>query len=432
MRRTIGILAVLLCMALLLGGCGLRTVDQLYCLPRRSDAEMDLQQVIDQAMDDLSYSAPIYGENRQVTQTVDLDGDGVAECLLFAEGEGEKPLKILIFCQLASGYVLMDTIEGYGFAFDFVEYAQIDGEPGLEIVVGRQVSDQITRSVSVYRFSSGQSRQLLSASCNKMVTCDLDADGCSELVLLGAGELENDLGVLSVYQMEGQLLETTSQTELHYGLEQVKGIAVGSLSDGVAGIIMTSAAEGDASVFDIYTMTDHTLTCVYTAALTQPAQGRISAQDMDGDGITELPDLLEMPEHPQNLRMRYYVRWYSVSSQGICTDKLYAYIHHDQGWYLDIRQSWMQDMAVVSDLNRSDFYMPGADGDWQKVLTIYMLDDADRELIAQSMGYTVLYKTDTVIYAADIPGAAELYGITGAVIQAGFHGLRTELNTQEN
>ena len=148
---------IMICLVILLflTGCGLSTVDQLYCLPKRSEAYNNLQTAIDEAMDGLAFSAPIYGDNRQNVQAADLDGDGVDEYLLFAKDNSEKPLKVLIFSQLASGYVLMDTIEGYGMAFDFVEYAQMDDRPGMEIVLGRQVSDQVARAVSVYRFTSG-------------------------------------------------------------------------------------------------------------------------------------------------------------------------------------------------------------------------------------------------------------------------------------
>ena len=164
MRRYVKFIPLLLLTALLFTGCGLRTVDQLYCLPRRSQVHNELQPVIDEAMDGLAHCVPMYGENRQTVQPADLDGDGIDEYLVFAKDNSEKPLKILIFSQLASGYVLMDTIEGYGMGFDFVEYAQLDDRPGLEIVVGRQVSDQVMRNLTVYRFRETQPEQLLSVN----------------------------------------------------------------------------------------------------------------------------------------------------------------------------------------------------------------------------------------------------------------------------
>ena len=194
MRRIVKIGILVLLAALVLSGCGLKTVDQLYCLPKRSEADKDLHALINEAMEGMTFSAPVYGSNRLSVQAADLDGDEVDEYLLFAKDNSEKPLKILIFCQLASGYVLMDTIEGYGLAFDFVEYAQMDDRPGVEVIVGRQVSDQVARSVSVYRFTSGFSRQLLSTVYSRITVCDLDEDEKKEILLLNYGAAENGNG----------------------------------------------------------------------------------------------------------------------------------------------------------------------------------------------------------------------------------------------
>lgn len=80
-----------------LSGCMLKTVDQMYCLPRRSEEYKDLQAAMDRVMGGLEYCAPVQGENQQTVQMADLDGDGLSETLVFAKGTGERPLKILIF-----------------------------------------------------------------------------------------------------------------------------------------------------------------------------------------------------------------------------------------------------------------------------------------------------------------------------------------------
>ena len=70
------LLAGALC--LLLSGCFVKTVDELYTLPRHSDEYDNLQMAIDEVMaaDGCSYSAPVSGSNQQSVQLADLDGDG--------------------------------------------------------------------------------------------------------------------------------------------------------------------------------------------------------------------------------------------------------------------------------------------------------------------------------------------------------------------
>ena len=73
--------------ALLLSGCAMRTIDELYAPPKRSEEYSRLQSAIDIAMAGLEYSAPLSGENQQAVQMADLDGDGVEEYLVFAKGK---------------------------------------------------------------------------------------------------------------------------------------------------------------------------------------------------------------------------------------------------------------------------------------------------------------------------------------------------------
>ncbi len=433
MRRYLKFIVMVLCAALLLTGCGLRTVDQLYCLPKRSDADKDLQSVIDEAMDGLSYSAPIYGENRQVTQKVDLDGDGVEECLVFAKDNSEKPLKILIFCQIASGYVLMDTIEGYGFGFDSVEYAQMDGQPGLEIIVGRQLSNEVVRSVSVYRFSSEISRQLLSASGNKMLICDLDADGNSELVLLSAGESEEGNGILSLYALTEGQLEQTQKINLSLPMASVKRAVCGKLAGNEEAIFVSSVTKDNALLTDVFTMDKGNVVSVFSENPV-PSIGsyQVYPEDMDADGVLELPELIPMQPHPEQQRKQYFVRWFSLNADGERIAKLDTYLNFAQGWYLLLEEEWLPKMTVISAGESFRFDMIDPDGQPRKVMTVFALTDSDREDIASQKDYTILFKGDAVIYAAKLEPIAKEYGITSASLILNFKIMRTELNTDEN
>ena len=164
MKKRIWRMCLVMLAALLLSGCAMRTIDELYSPPRRSEEYGRLQSAIDIAMAGLNYSAPLTGENQQAVQMADLDGNGVEEYLVFARGNSDKPMQILIFTQEEDGSVqIQEVIASDGSAFELVQYAQIDGKPGLELIVGRQVSEQLMGSVSVYSFSSGRAERLMNA-----------------------------------------------------------------------------------------------------------------------------------------------------------------------------------------------------------------------------------------------------------------------------
>ena len=62
MKKRILLLAMLIT-AMLLTGCAMRTVEEMYALPKRSEEYSHLQTAIDTAMYGMSYSAHRSGEN---------------------------------------------------------------------------------------------------------------------------------------------------------------------------------------------------------------------------------------------------------------------------------------------------------------------------------------------------------------------------------
>ena len=208
MKKRIWLLPLLILTSVLLTGCALQTVNEMYALPKRSKEYDSLQSAIDSAMYGLSYSAPVSGENRQTVQMADLDGDGVEEYIVFAQGSSANPLQVLIFRQEEDGTCrLMEVIQSNGSAFEQVEYVQMDDAPGYELVVGRQLSDQVLRSVSVYSFSGGSAEQLMMVGYSKFITCDLDDDGCSELMVILPGESETGTGSAVLYRVQDGSIE---------------------------------------------------------------------------------------------------------------------------------------------------------------------------------------------------------------------------------
>ena len=149
------LIVILLLILLLLTGCYSFDSDDLYSLPQRSKEYRELQNAVETALGSGSYSAPVSGTNRQVIQQVDLDGDGQEEILVFCKKEGERPLKVLILHREADRYVMSCTLEGEGTAFDSVQYAQIDGEPGLEILLSRRIGEQVQQFLSTVAVRDG-------------------------------------------------------------------------------------------------------------------------------------------------------------------------------------------------------------------------------------------------------------------------------------
>ena len=74
-KRLLVCLTAVLC-ALGLSGCIFGDVDEMYALPKSSEAYVNLQARINQEKGSAESIAPLSGENRQAIQLVDVDRDG--------------------------------------------------------------------------------------------------------------------------------------------------------------------------------------------------------------------------------------------------------------------------------------------------------------------------------------------------------------------
>lgn len=433
------ILTLMLVAALLLTGCTMRTMDQMYRPPKRSEDHKDLRMQIEQAMTGMEYCAPQSGENQQILHEVDLDADGTPEYLLYARGGDERPLKILIFDEVDDAFSHVTTIESNGSAFDLVEYVQMEHEQGKQIVVGCQISDQPLRSVSVYRYEGGQAELLLAANYSKFLTVDLDGDQLTELFVLRPGNTETENGVAEFYGIENGTMERSNEVNMSRPADMLKRIVFGKLNDGEPAVYAASSVEDTALITDVFTCAGSVLTNVTFSnesgtSVKTLRNYYVYADDIDNDGAVEIPSLSSMvPVHATLGDDRFdLIRWYAMKADGTEVDKLFTYHNFVGGWYMVLDPQWAQYVTVQQLSNGYEFYIWSSDfRKCQKVFTLYAFSGQNREEQASQDGRFLLLKTDTISYCAAVYDAAQSYGIDRDSVTRGFRLIESEWKTGE-
>ena len=432
--------AVSAALSLTLAGC-VMTVDQMYVPPRRSESYKNLQAVMDASMTDLTYSAPITGENRQSVQMADLTGDGIKEVVVFVKGSDEHPMKILIFRLINNEYEPMGVIESFGSAFDQVEYIQLDGQPGLELVVGCQVSDQVMRNLSVYRFTGGGTEQLMTVNYQKFLTLDMNEDGRGDLFVLRPGPTESDCGIVELYTAVDGAVTRSAEVSLSQSVSQLKRIMTGSLHGGERAVFVATSVDDETIVTDVYALVDGKLTNISMSnesgtSVKTVRNYYVYADDIDGDGVLELPSLIPMrgPMESRSMEEReHLIRWYALGADGSEHDKRFTYHNYLQGWYMELDGDLVTRICVIpEDTGRFSFCL------WDKSMTrlekywtVYVLTGEDRSNVAVEDGRFVLLKTDTVAYAAYMEEAARAAGMNQESLIKRFFLIQSDWKTGE-
>ena len=416
------ILSLVLTVTIILSvcGCAVTTVDKMYQVPKRSQDFNDLQSAIDKSMVDLAYHAPLAGENRQNVQMADINGDGAEEYLLFAKSNKEKSLHILVFQEVDGSYVNVDTVQCNGAAFDQVEYVNMDNTGGVEIIVGHQLSDQLIRSATIYTYSDDGLTQMASVNYTKFLTTDLDSDGLSELFVLRPGETETDNGAVEVYSMKSGTVERFNESVMSAPAHNLKRLIVGKLDGGKTAVYVASSVEDSSLITDVYTVIDNKLANVTLSnesgtSMQTMRNYYIYADDIDADGVIELPSLISMRPMPgvTSTDMNHLIRWYAMTPSGAEVEKMCTYHNFVGGWYLQISKELAQRYVVVAQNNQTEIFIwDSSYSSIAKVMTIYTYTGQNREELGVSDNRFILHKTDSVVYAAKLEKSAEKYSIT--------------------
>ena len=429
MKKRILLLLCTMLTVLLLSGCA-RTIDELYSPPKRSEEYSRLQSAIDIAMAGLDYSAPLTGEHQQAVQMADLNGDGVEEYLVFAKGDSDKPMQILVFTQQEDGDVeISEVISSNGSAFELVLYEDIDGKPGLELVVGRQVSEQLMGSVSVYSFSSGRAERLMNAGYSRLLTLDLGGSEQKELLLVQRGESEQANAIAVLYRYRAKSMVRSVEVELSRPSNSVKQVSAGRLQCGTQAVFVSSSTEESAIRTDILLLQEDRLRKVMVTGPMEETVQTLSnyyvfAEDVNDDGIMEIPSLI--PVRPVsaswNMEEHHLIRWYSVDAQGTQTDKLHSFHNFSDGWYLKVDKDWVAQLTVNQVGSTYAFYMwDDGFGEAVPVFTVYALSGSDRQTQSTEDGRFVLNSGTDVIYAARLESGAAIYDIDEEYLKTSFH-----------
>ena len=437
MKNRVRFLAFVLILSMLFSGCA-TTVEQMYRLPKRSERFEDLQSQIELAMTNMEYSAPAAGENQQTVQMADLTGDGASEVLVFARGTDADPMKLLIFTPAQGGYRLLTVLASAGTAFDQVEYVQMDTQPGLELVVGRQVSDKVMRNLTVYTFAGEQTRQIMNTNYSKFLSCDMDGDGMGDLFVIHPGEQEGENAYAALYRIREGVPYRSAEASLSVTVDNLKRIITGRLESGEKAVFIASKAGEESLVTDVFSLVGGAFTNVSLSADTGTSVATLRnyyvyADDIDSDGVVELPYLVTMiSTGVQRMTQReYLIRWYAMTSGGTEIIKMYTYHNFLDGWYVELNRDMALRIFVTNDEQGGyQFYLRSGDSA-ELLFTIYSLTGDERLTAAKEGDLIEILKTDTAVYCARLTEDAGNHGITQESLSSAFRLIQMDWKSGE-
>ena len=149
----------------------------------------------------------------------------------------------------------------------------------------------------------------------------------------------------------------------------------------------------------------------------------VDLADIDGDGIMELPELMDMVQVTQDGASTHkIISWYALDSEAKSHIKAYTYHCFVDGWFIGLEAAWTNVLTVSRQGKRVDFFS------WDKqygvpvrLFSINVLTGQNREEQADLDGNIRLHSTTSSVFVGELTSNGEKYGITEQKLIDSFH-----------
>ena len=415
-----------LALAAVLSGCTVfdSSVEQLFTLPRMAPEYTGLSQQLDSLISQgYEYASPSGGRNIQSVQMVDLEDDGRQEALVFLRRSAdEKPLKIMVYrLDGDDSYSLLCTIESSGTAVDSVYYQDLNGDGRRELIVGWRISADV-QTLAAYSIEP-EPVALMSCGYSRFSIQDLNGDGAPSLLVIRA---DGELGpVAEFYGWQEEQMGVSYRCRLSSSMTALnRGSVVTGMADRdtpavfITGVDTTSMAVTDILIYRpeaglVNVALDKTSG---VSAAVYPYR-QLAPQDIDGDGVTEIPCPLGDSAAEQTDGL---VSWMSWQSDGRFQQIAKTYHSLSSGWYFTIPASWWswEVDAVTGGIQNESQMTLRINGD--SVLTIYTITGENRDNRSRMGSRIVLRRQTATVYAGEVYEIAPYYGMDEDLLRRSF------------
>lgn len=421
---------ILSLMLVFLTGCGIKSGDEFYSLPKISSVDQSLERCIQGLLDTgLEYSSPISGTNASPLILTNLDNDPEKEAIAFFKdpsGEG-PPLKIYFFEKDENDtYQIAGHISGDGAAVNTAVTCHFttDSSSMSELVVSWQVSSGVfalsAYSISQYDGSYSITEMMPSTSYTRYAICDMDSDGADELVLINLDTSDSGSSLAYYFDEVDNYLAECGTAPISNSMDSVDKIRSSSLSDGTPAIYLTGLTQGDSTggtgtqaVTDILALRDGllcnvTLDSAEHSSLCTTRYNLAPDQDINNDGIWEIPSPQRLSaRNPDSSDTFYAVNWMQYALDGTANLLSTTYYNSTDGWYLNIPQDWLPGLSLArSDMSEGLtnergilFYHEEAGQPPELFLSIYKNTGNDQDTRSTMDGRMLLLSTQDATYS---------------------------------
>ena len=309
-----GALGVLL--AACQAGCSFAGLDAktLMSPPRANLEQQGIYELLQEDRQELTFVYPKRGDYRSAIIMRDWSGDGVNDAIGFILDE--RGVEVYFLEKSQDSWRTAASFLNTATQVDMVLFGDLDGDGQEDVLIGwgsASGSTGRTASAAAYLYRDGNVSQSLLGTYGEMSLTDFDEDGVCEVFtidkFLAAEEegAESSPALARVYAWQDGALKALYTANGDNSIVNYSSIHFGTLELGLSGVAVDGAKADGSMTTQVFTLEDGLLknspsgvnTEGYQNPFSRPSAVPFSSQDINDDGVLELPVVTRLPGLPE-------------------------------------------------------------------------------------------------------------------------------------
>lgn len=397
---------ILLIFTLLFAGCANSMPTDLFAVPEMSEMHRALLDTVESVRaEGFEYAEPRSGFNRQPLQTMDLDGDGEEEGIVFLRDVVDTyKTFIYVFENSNSAFSVFDIIESDERDIYTVSYSELIGN-GYEIIVEWGAQGDGAHPITAYTLESDGIKKVFDVSAMQYSVNDFDGDGKNEFI---AVTKTDNRFFADIYKRAGTKINKVASVPLSVGEGKLVRIMSGNVTRDRMGAFIERKVDGGIMT-DLIVTSDGEYKNLFEGG--EFCSVSASSADVDNDGVIEIPKTAETAEDGTGTDCTYL--WNTVQDDGTLIPEVFTYHSFSKNWYISMPLAWSESVtAEIGEVSTRQTEIRfvtrerTADGEEKFVeaplFTVYAITGDMRETLAQRENTFVISKRDDIIFTAEI------------------------------
>lgn len=354
----------------LLCGCSAgASVENLLTPPRLLDEQDEIyDELIKSVGQNVKLKYPRSGDYRSAFVLYNIDSEPGEEALVFYESKnsaaGEGSLRMKILDKIDNKWTAVYDLACEGSEVESVSFARLGQRGAADMIICYTLMNQSEKSFSVIRYADKTPVTLYSSAYSALDVYDLNGDGKDELIAVISDKVSNS-STAAMFTNGENGFEKLAETQLYSGAADYIRVTEGNLDQNTRAVFLDYSKGGGVSGTDVLYCVGSRLFCPDSSGsnpqnsiisrLVNDYMGEIYCNDVDRDGLTEIPATSPLPGYEALPRSEQLcaVAWYTIKD-GDYDAKYYSYYSGKYRFALLFPGRWQGVVSAVPDFSRDE------------------------------------------------------------------------------